>query len=213
MKSFSIFFLTLLFACYTPSTTINGTWISKDEKKNYSSIIVAAMTDNVLAKSNVETDLVNALRDRGIRAEKSIDKFPPKVTASESDKSELMNRVKQNGTDAILTVSLLDKETESRYVPGSYGYDPFNRFYYYRTFWGYYSYWYPYVYDPGYYVTDKIYYIETNLYDASTEALIWSAQSSTYNPSDLEKFSRNFAKLIVSKMEADGVIRTGISSR
>lgn len=213
MKSLSIIMLTLLAACYTQSTMISGTWTNRNEKKSYNKIVVAALTENVVAKSTVEADLVDALRQRGINAEKSIDKFPPKVTTSEEDKKALMEQVKQSGTDAILTVSLLNKETESRYVPGSLGYDPFARYPYYGSFWGYYSYWYPYVYDPGYYVTDRTYYIETNLYNVSTEALVWSAQSTTYNPDNLASFSKDFANLIISKMEKDGVITSGVTSR
>ena len=125
-----------------------------------------------------------------------------------------MDKVKLNETNAILTVSILDKETESRYVPGSYSYDPYAGPAYYRTFWGYYSHMYPYVYRPGYYVTENTYFIETNLYDVATEVLIWSAQSETYDPANLARFARDFADVIVDELQKDGIIGArGISGR
>jgi hypothetical protein len=44
------------------------------------------------------------------------------------------------------------------------------------------------------------------LYDAETEDLIWSAQSETYNPVNLETFSENFAEEIVEELQAKKII-------
>jgi hypothetical protein len=107
--------------------------------------------------------------------------------------------------DAILTLSTVKQETQTRYVPGSSPYSPLG-YPYYNDFWGYYSYWYPRFYAPGYYVLDKIYYIEVNLYDTQTEKLVWSAQSKTYNPDDLPSFSREFSDVIADKLKNDGMI-------
>ena len=77
---------------------------------------------------------------------------------------------------------------------------------YYGRFYGYYSYYNPVMYDPGYYATDKNYYIEMNLYDAQTEALVWSAQSETTNPSSIESFSKTFAQSVEYQLVKDGII-------
>src|SRR5690606_23752299 len=112
----------------------------------------------------------------------------------------------------ILTVALIDKETETRYVPGNAGYAPMPRFGYYGTFWGYYNTWYPTLYSPGYYEGEKVYFIETNLYDADTEELLWSAQSETYNPRNLPDFASTFADVVVSRMERDDLLNAGDKS-
>jgi hypothetical protein len=77
---------------------------------------------------------------------------------------------------------------------------------YYGRFTGYYSYYNPVMYDPGYYATDKNYYLEINLYDAKTEELVWSAQSETTNPSSIETFSYSFSQLVVNQLIKDGLI-------
>ena len=62
--------------------------------------------------------------------------------------------------------------------------------------------------NPAYYAQDCVYYLETNLYDARSEDLVWSAQSETYNPKDLSGFSQVLANQIVNKLEKDGLLRT-----
>jgi hypothetical protein len=213
MKKLIIGALVVFFsACETTSTVITGSWKSPKLNKSYHSILIAALTSHAVSKSTIENELAAAFNANGMRALKSIDEFPPNMTASDSDKQVMMNKLSTSGTDAILTVSLLRKETDSRYVPGSYSYDPYGNYGYYRRFWGYYSYWYPYVYEPGYYDTGRVYYMESNLYDTNTEELIWSAQSETYNPIDLPTFAQEFANLIIDKMKKDGVLLSTTSS-
>ena len=132
--------------------------------------------------------------------------IPPKFIENENKKQEILNSIQANGSDGILTVTLLDKDTETRYVPGSGTYAPYPYYRYYGTFWGYYDYWYPRFYDQGYYTQEKVYYIETNLYNADTEELIWSTQSETYNPDELDDFSEEFAEQIIDELENDDII-------
>jgi hypothetical protein len=202
-----------IYSCETTSTVITGSWKSPKQNKNYHTILVAALTNHAVVKSTIENELAGAFNSNGIKTLKSIDEFPPNMSTSDSDRQALMDKMKTIGTDAILTVSLLKKETESRYVPGNIAYDPYTGYGYNRRFWGYYSYWYPNLYEQGYYSNDHTYYMETNLYDASTEELIWSGQSETYNPIDMPTFAKEFADLIVDKMKKDGVLSTGLSSR
>lgn len=197
----------MMYAC-KPATEITGTWKnSRVPSATYEKITVAALTNNINAKTTVENDLEAALAAEGIKVSKSSNLFPPNFTNDNSDKEKMLSKFRDAGADAILTISLIDRETETRYVPGAYSYDPVNRYNYYGAFWGYYSFWYPRIYTPGYYTTDKTYFIETNLYDINTEELIWSAQSETYNPTDLASFSRDFAATIVKKMKDDNLLR------
>jgi hypothetical protein len=191
------------------STEITGSWKADNvDTKKITNVLVTALTDRATARETVESDLVAALRKSGYQSARSMEVLPPTFTASKNiDKSQLLDKIKGTGVDAILTVALLDKETETRYVPGTNGYAPVPRFGYYGMFSGYYYNWYPTLYSPGYYAEDKIYFIETNLYDAKKETLLWSAQSETYNPSDLKNFSREFANIVITRMKRDGILR------
>jgi hypothetical protein len=146
-----------------------------------------------------------------VNVTKSIDEFPPGTNAKDSSKTYIMRKVKNKNVDAVLTISIISKENETRYVRTGAPYQPIN-YVYYNSLWGYYDYWYPYFYDDGYYVLDKIYFIETNLYDTKTEKLVWSAQSKTYSPDRIEPFAKEFASVIVSKMKTDKVLYDSSSS-
>jgi hypothetical protein len=199
--------LCAVFVSCAPVAEITGSWKTpRPLSRDYNTILVSSLNSDVIARSRVESDMANSLSKYGVRAIKSIDEFPPNIKNDSLDKETIMMNVKNNNIDGILTVALLRKETVSRYVPGNYPY-PVSRFGYYGNFWGYYSYWHPYAYSPGYYEQNDIYYFEINLYDARTEDLIWSAQSETYDPRDLYRFSKEFSEVITSKMKADGVIK------
>ena len=70
-------------------------------------------------------------------------------------------------------------------------------------FYGYYSYWSPTFYDPGYYSTDNTYFIEANAFDAETQAIIWSVQSKAMNPSNVEKTSKAYTEMLFAQFDKD----------
>jgi hypothetical protein len=211
MKTNIVIILTAIcFAACSPGTQITGSWKNTNARAStadINTILVTALTPRVNARQSVENDLASALQKEGYNTIKSIEVLPPTFTDGQKpDKDELLSRIGGSGADAILTVALIDEQTESRYVPGNAGYSPMPRFGYYGTFWGYYNTWYPTLYSPGYYEDDKVYFIETNLYDAETEELLWSAQSETYNPKSLPDFASEFAEVVVSRMEKDDLL-------
>jgi hypothetical protein len=64
-------------------------------------------------------------------------------------------------------------------------------------FYGYYNYWSPTLYSPGYYTTDKTYFIEANAYDMETQKIIWSVQSKAENPSGIEEIKQGIYRAAV----------------
>jgi len=188
------------------STKVIGSYSNPDAVgTNYSNVMVVALTSNVVARRAVEDQIVAALEKKGISATASINAFPPSYMQKQPTKDEVLDRIRQEGHDGVLTIGLLDQRTETRYVPGTSSYAPVSRYGYYGTFGGYYSTMYPTFYDPGYYTTDKTYVIETNLYDAQTEKLIWSAQTETYDPSNADSGAKSMAAAIADRMSSDGV--------
>jgi hypothetical protein len=208
MKKIAIAFLVVLAAC-GPATQITASWKNPNEKpRRFNTIMVAALTSNLEARQTVENNLSQALNATGRKTLKSIESIPPGfLDDKDIDKEELLKKIRKAGADGILTVTLINKDTENRYVPESLGYAPVTRFGYYGRFSGYYTTWYPTVISPGYYEETQVYFIETNLYDAASEDLLWSAQSEIYNPSSLTGFSKDFAEVVVSKMKKDGVLK------
>jgi hypothetical protein len=195
--------IVLIWSSCVPSSRITGSWKKPKFKGSYSDVMITALTPGIDARTTIENDLAAALTSRGVLVTKSMDIFPPNFS-KETRKEEMMRKIRRTSSKAIITVSLLHKETKSTYVPGSYGYSP--AYTYYGRFWGYYSFWYPTIVSPGYYTQDKIYYMETNVYNAGTEELVWSAQSETYNPDNLSGFSSELANIIADKLMKDGMV-------
>ncbi len=203
---FAIALVALVSAC-SPSTKIIGSWTGPNTPTEpYKSIFVTAISDNLVARQTVENDLDALLQKDGVEAKSSFEIIPPGFKATAENKEAVVEAIRKGGSDAILTVALLDQTSETRYVPGTTMYSPMGYGGYYGRFYGYYSYYNPVMYDPGYYATDKNYYLEINLYDAKTEELVWSAQSETTNPSSIETFSRSFSELVVNQLIKDGLI-------
>jgi hypothetical protein len=210
MKKHNLIFtlIILVFAAgCSPSTKILGSWTGPNTPSEpYKSIFVTGITENLVARQTFENDIDAFLEEKGVTATSSFDIIPPGFKATEENKDATINAIREGGSDAILTIALLDQTSETRYVPGTTMYSPMGYGGYYGRFSGYYSYYNPVMYDPGYYATDKNYYLEMNLYDAETEELVWSSQSETTNPSTIESFSKTFSQVIVQRLIKDGLI-------
>lgn len=199
----------LLGACGT-TVHMTGTWKAPEAPSSgFHNMVVAALTSNMGAQQMVESRLAEALQKRGIVAGRGADIFPPKFDPTrEADKTAAGERMRAAGYTSVLTVSLVNKESERRYVPGSIGYAPYPAFGYYGRFWGYYGYMWGSAYSPGYYTTDKTYFLESNLYDLTQDGkLVWSGQSETYNPNSLESFAKSYATQVSTALENAGLLK------
>ncbi|HEY4325898.1 MAG TPA: hypothetical protein VGN20_18050 [Mucilaginibacter sp.] len=170
---------------------------------SYKKMFVSALTDNASVRQTVENELARYMTEKGIVVVKSSDVFPPNFhsTGEDKDKDVVLSKIKSADCDGILTVAMVNKETETRYVQGSGPVGP-----YYGSFGAYYGYGYGSFYSPGYYTEDKVYYLQTNIFDAKTEKLVWSAQSKTYNPSSLQDFLPGYEKAITEQIIKDGLV-------
>jgi hypothetical protein len=195
----------ILYAC-SPSTKILGSWKSPEaEEVGYSNLFVAAMIgDNYVTKKTIEDDIDEVLMQKGVQAISDLENIKPGLRFTSETRDQVVKEIKDSGRDGIMTIAIIDQTNETRYVPGT-SYSPM---YYggYGRFGGYYGMYGPSSYSPGYYATDKNYYIEINLYDLKTEALVWSAQSETTNPSSIDKAAKDFAYVVVDKMIKDKII-------
>lgn len=174
------------------------------KNESYNKVFVAALTDNTYAQQAVENSMAKLLSDRNVSSIKSLDVLPAnfRKTAQKKDKEMVIEKMREKGCDAIMTIALIDAKQETRYVQESTPYYPL-RVPYYGGFGSYYIYGYDNFYSPGYYTDDKVYFLETNVYDAATEKLVWSAQSKTYNPSSIDDFLKSYTKALSERMTSD----------
>ena len=132
---------------------------------------------------------------------KSTEHFAPNFKQGNlPGKQEIIDKVRSLGCEALLTVALVDKTSETRYVPGTATYMPYGSYGY--GWGGYYGYGMS-TYNPGYYTTDKTYFVESHIFDVESEKMIWSAQSEAYNPSSISKFSRDYTTVLADRISKD----------
>ena len=191
-------------ACST--TKIIGSWKDPESSKSFSNIMVVGLTSNFLAQTNVEERMTHYLVSRGgINAQDSRNVFTPDMKITEEMKVKVANKLREQGFDGLLTVALVSIDENTSYVAGTL-YQPY-AYPGYGNYWGYYGYYSPMVYSPGYYTSNKIYTIEANLYDVSTEKLVWAARSETTDPSSLDKFSKEYSKKVVYQLTEEGMLK------
>lgn len=211
MKYLFISTIALLLISCSPSQEVLSSWVNKEalNGKKYKKVFVMALTQNQSSKTIVEYDLASSLKELGYESVKSIDALAGSFREStQPSKEDVLAKIRESNCDLILTASLLDSKTETRYVPGTSAYyAPYPTYGYYGGFGNYYGYYAPAIYSPGYYTTDKTYYLEANLFDVDSEKILWSVQSASYNPGSIKEFSSSYCKLLVYQATDDGLLK------
>jgi hypothetical protein len=201
------FALFIIAAGCTSTSKITSTWKAKNvQPKNYNKILVLGLMNvaDRTIREKMEEHLAEDLNTLGYNAICACEVFDPKAFNNMTEEAAI-NKLKNQGIDAVLTVVLLDKQKESKYVPGNIYYSPYG--YYYNRFWGYRSTLYRRIYEPGYYVSDTKYFWESNLYDMASQQLVYSVQTQSFSPDNANILGHEYAKLIVKDIVKHKVLQ------
>ena len=205
IKWLAVLLIFLLSGC--TSTKITSSWKAQNlEAKQYKKILVLGLirdTDRSL-REKMEAHLVGDLKDKGYNAVGSLSEYGPKAFSDMKEK-DAIDKLKESNVDAVITIVLLDKEKERNYVPGRLYYSPYGM--YYNRFWGYYGTLNYRIYEEGYYVTDTKYFWESNVYDMSTQSLIYSVQTKSFDPANSESLGHEYGKLIISEIVKNNILK------
>jgi hypothetical protein len=204
-RSLALLAMIVIASACGPSQKVTSSWVNPDHvvgAKKYHKIFIGALVNNATVRQHLEEDMTAAAKSKGYEVVRSIDVLGPTFTKENAPSKEaILSKVRSLGCDLIYTVTLVDKQSEQRYVPGANAYTPYPM--YGNRFHGYYNYWSPYMYDPGYYTTDKTYFMEGELFDADNESMIWSVQTEAYNPSNIDSFAKKLTELMQARLEKD----------
>lgn len=185
------------------STEITQSWRNPDiEPVAFNNVLVIGMSDDAIARGNVEQAVVKELRGAGVAAQMGMEVFPPMLFKEKMDREKAKVRIAGAGADAVLLLTLLDSRTTETYIPGAMVYTPS------AGSMAMYGYWYDswnVAYTQGYYMNSKEIVVQSNLYRTSDEALLWAGKSKATDPSSMSKFARLYSRVIVRQMVSDGV--------
>ena len=197
----------LLIAAGCTTSKITSSWKADDvvaQKYNKVMVLGLIRESDRSIQENMENHLVGDLRELGYSAVSSLQEYGPKVF-DKMDEEEALGKLKNSGVDAVVTIVLLDKEKERKYVPGNIYYSPYG--YYYNRFWGYRTVLSRRIYEPGYYITDTKYFWESNLFDMNTQKLVYSVQTQSFDPVNSESMGHEYGQMIVNDMVKNNVLR------
>jgi hypothetical protein len=192
--------LAVLASCET--TRMSEAWVDKSYTGSpLESVLVIGLSDNLRRRALFEEELVSRFESRGVSATASFRVAPKK---EDLEKESIRKKVEELGIKTIIVSRVVGVDTETYYVPG----DPYALPYgYYRGFYGYYDRAYGYAYTPGYWAEYEIFSLETNLYDAASEKLIWSAASEAIDPQSVEKVVQSLSEQIIEDLAKRGLVK------
>lgn len=235
MRVLSLFVIITLAISCTPSSKLVSSWSGDSaEAKKYHKLYVMAMFPKMETRVAIENAMVDALVAKGIRARVSYDEFPMMGKTNElmgmardsamieSLKQGFKDKVIRKEADAVFMISAFDVEKTKEYHQGgpsitiaapvygnSYpypGYGGSSSPYAYGTYYDYYAYNVATAHSEGYYTTSSTYYLQNNLFEVSSEELIYSSQSKTIDYKDLHDESAKLSALIVEDIVQKNVL-------
>ncbi len=193
-----------------------GFWANKDKPApdHKRSLFIMVLTADLHVRDVMETDLKAAAIKNGNKAITSIEALGPMNVGKKFPADAILKKIQELGMEAIFTVAVKDINTESRYVRASESYyNPVNNYNYYGNFGSYYgNYWggtgivigsgLTEV-TPGYTLEKKTYYLESNLYETSTQDLLLSIQTKAVDPDSINKASKEYTSKLVSLISTE----------
>jgi hypothetical protein len=205
LKLISIAAALVLFSCST--TNITSRWKAQDispqsSYRDIMALVVAGDEDRPLVEK-METHIVGDFKLMGYSAYSAFTEFGPKALKGLNEPA-LMARFSDKGVDAVMMVSLLNKQKEKYYIPGRMQQTPYA--YYYDRFHRHYGVIIERTVTPGYYAEDTRYFWECNFYDVKTGKLLYSSISESFDPQSLDGLAHQYASLMISDMVKEKVI-------
>lgn len=160
----------LLTACAT--APITSVWKDPSYQRQPLRILVIGVAKKPVNKRVFEDEFVRQLKARGTDAVAGYTVMPD---TQQRDQVAIAAKMKEQGTDALLITRLVSKKTVQAHVSGSFSVVPS----YYGNWRDYYAYGSQVTYTHGYTAEEEHALMETNLYDAGDDKLVWHAISET----------------------------------
>lgn len=209
---FLILVLMTLISTGCSSTYLTGSWKNPDYAKKIENVYIVGIAKQDTVRRIFEEDMRQQLATYGVNGIASYHDLKAK---KEKDKAVIKKKASAAGADTVLVTRAVGKRTEEVVNPGritTYDYGPrYSRrgYYpdpYYHNYGSYYSRSYDTVYEPATVTDFEVFTIEANLYDLSTEELIWGAQLETVVDNNMDKLVSDFVKEVSKDLKEKGLL-------
>ena len=169
----------------------------------FKNILVLALNGKAANRAEFEDELVAAITRPAAPASPSYE-FIARPDATQIDKKDLRELIREQKFDAIVVARLTKRETKTTYVEGQ-AWTPYP---YYGTFYGFYDEIAPVIYTPGYLETEKTAQVELNFYSTAKPdgELVWTGTTNTFDVSSAMKSIKGLVKIYAKALEQESII-------
>jgi hypothetical protein len=187
-------------ACATITTKVTAVWKNEAYKDQPKRLLVIVLFPSRTGSMMVEDAFLVHLKSRRVDAAASYDVFSGDELPT---REKLVEQVKDGGYDAVLMTRVINARIEQRteqrtptYMAPHYG----------MPMSVYYDYAYSAVYTPLYKIGERDAKLESNLYDAATEKLIWTATSDTKLSGAEQELIQTFVGIMVESLRKEKLV-------
>lgn len=197
---FSLAGLMIILLTGCSSTQIKSVWKDPAYTGRPQRVMVIAVSKEPITRRIVEDEFVLQLKTRGLDA---IASYTVLADKSQSDQAVIAKMVDQLGTDSVLISRLVSKRSVRVYYPATVSHRPPH----YGKWHDYYRDGYEMINTPGYSTKLEFALMETNLYDARSENLLWAATTETGVNNLNQTLIKPYIGSILNIMVESGLIR------
>ena len=176
-------------------------------------VYIVGVSKQETGRRSFEDEFGQKLKEYGIA---TVFSYKDLKNNQEADLDLITEKVKANGADTLLLTRILGRRTEEVVNPGRVsGYSSAPSYYgrgsyrpepYYRNYRSYYDRRYEMTYEPATITQFQVLTLESNLYDAASGELIWSAQLETVLDGTMQELIHDFIEVVTRDLHEQGVI-------
>ena len=200
LRALVIGLIALTTASCATTGRIDSIWTSSEiPPKRYHKLVVFGVTNSPKVRRAYEDNFVTGLRAIGVKA------VAGHTLVSDANLSlvvRMTEAVSKSDADAVIITHLITDKPESRQVASRLLEIPSH----YRNLVPYFSQVYDDVASPTYYASVEALRLETNLYDAKGERLVWSGRSEQLDPSSEQTTISEVIGDTITQMSLDGYL-------
>lgn len=206
MKNLIIIFLSLILICSATACSrkarITSSWVDPSQGRyGADNVLVMGVSRSETRLKLYENVFVDRLSKSNVQAMASY-----KVIGNvlEPDREIVEAAIKKTGASSVLITHVVARKSKTQTYAGAVHFQPGG---YYGGMYGYYSNTYAAIYTPPSNVTRTTVRLESNLYDAATAGLVWSAQSEAIDLKLLRTDFERIVDLLIVDMKNKGVLK------
>jgi len=188
----------LFFTGCAPRTSFVNTWAAPDAAPlDFKKVLVIGAFPNDQMRRSAEDQIVSKIKNAQAVASYTV------LNMEElKDKDLAKAKIEGQGFDGAVVVRYQGTDKRTEYVPGT-AYSPG----YYGSFYGYYGYASPVIYDPGYVAEYRVVQIETTIFSLPDEKMIWAGLSETEDPSSLQQLIDSVSQSAATELRKRDLIK------